>query len=316
MAIRIRSETDRAEIKEEVEKALYAKEHLAMTFRSSVGYAVRTYDGKIYTGANIETYGQDGGIHAERMAVYRAHLDGYNGTDLKRLTGVFTDAGTKINQPVTPPCLPCQSMLLEFAHPYIQIVKADAGGNVVYEALLADFYKENPLTTIFPTVTTRLGKPRSNMDAKLPLNRELEVYYINDSAFRIVTNGIFHAEKPQLSISRLYDNISEAWSAETSADPERWSRDNPAWGQCAITAAVVYDHFGGRILRTEVRGVEGVSSHYYNQLPDGRFVDFTKQQFDSGATFENEQERTKEYIISYPKTKERYDLLLRRMAKV
>ncbi|MCL5434702.1 MAG: hypothetical protein M1559_03275 [Candidatus Marsarchaeota archaeon] len=316
MTIKMRSEAERAEIKEEMEAALHAKEHLAMTFRSSVGYAVRTYDGKIYAGANIETYGQDGGIHAERMAVYRAHLDGYNGTDLKRLTGIFTDAGAKADQPVTPPCLSCQGMLLEFAHPYIQIVKADAGGNIVYEALLADLYKGNPLTTIFPTVTTRLGKLRSNMNAKLLLDRELEAHYINDSAFRIVVNEIFHAEKPKLGISNLYDAVSKAWAAETSADPERWSSDNPAWGQCAITATVVHDYFGGRILRTEVKGVENVSSHYYNQLPDGRVVDFTKQQFDSDAVFENEQERTKEYIISYPKTKERYDLLLRRMARV
>ncbi|MCL4373925.1 hypothetical protein M1367_03560 [Candidatus Marsarchaeota archaeon] len=316
MASKIRSETDYSQIKEEIGAALYAKEHLAMTFRSSVGYAIRTYDGKLYAGANIETYGQEGGIHAERMAVYRAHFDGYNGTDFKRLTGVFTDAGTKTNQPVTPPCLSCQGMLLEFAHPYIQIVKADTEGNIVYEALLADLYKGNPLTTIFPTLTTRQGKPRSNMNAKLPLDQELELHYINDRAFRLVANEIFHVEKPQGSISRLYDTISNAWSAETSADPERWSSDNPAWGQCAITATVVNDHFGGTILRTEVKGVEHVSSHYYNQLPDGRVVDFTKQQFDSNATFENEQGRTKEYIISYPKTKERYELLLRKIEQL
>lgn len=307
------SEADSAQVKEEVEVALHAKQELARSFRSTVGYAIRTYDGELFWGANIETYGQKSSMHAEEMAVYAALMRGYNGTDMKRITGVFTDAGIKSNQPITPPCLYCQGVLLEFAHPYLQIVKADTNGNVVAEMRLADLYKGNPLATIFPTINSRLGKPRSNMRAKLPLNSELEVYYVSDSAFRTEVNDIFQVKKLPGSASMLYDKVSKAWSAETSADPIRWSNDNPAWGQCAITATVVYDHLGGKILRVEVEDVENVSSHYYNQLPDGRIIDFTRQQFDSNAVFKNIQERTKEYIISYQKTKERYELLLRRM---
>ncbi|MEM3827441.1 MAG: hypothetical protein QXR58_02465 [Candidatus Micrarchaeaceae archaeon] len=308
-----RSVYELSQIKEEVAAALSAKSNKARTFRSSVGYALRTFDGTLYTGANIETYGQNGGSHAEEMVVKIAMLDGYNGTDFKRLTGVFTDAGLKSDQPITPPCLSCQGMLLEFTHPYLEIVKADQEGNIVYESTLADLFKDNPLLTIFPTIATRLGKPRSNMDAKLPLSNELEVYYINDSAFRTLANEIYHVEKEPGSLSYLYDAVSKSWSAETSADPSKWTPKNPAWGQCAVTAAVVNDYLGGEILRIEVKNVEGVSSHYYNKLENGRVVDFTKQQFDDSAVFENEQLRTKDYILSYPNTKLRYDLLSKRV---
>ncbi len=296
------------QIKEEVEIALRTRETSTRTFRSGVAYVARTYDGNTFPGANIETYGQDGGIHAERAAVYGALMRGYNGTDFKRLTGIFIDAGTK-NSPITPPCMSCMGMLLEFAHPYISIVKANSDGEVAYEVQLKDLLTIDLLMKVFPTIETRLGKPRSNMKAKLPLNQELEGYYIGDKPFRLLANEVYHVEKGRYSISHLYDTVSKAWSAESSADAARWSAENPAWGQCAITALIVNDHFGGKILRVEVKNVENVRSHYYNQLPDYGVVDFTKQQFDSTAKFENEQERTREYILSYPETKKRYEIL-------
>ena len=59
----------------------------------------------------------------------------------------------------------------------------------------------------------------------------------------------------------------------TSADPEGWSPHNRPWGQCAVTALVVQDRFGGELLRARVDGV----SHYWNRLPDGSELDLTRE---------------------------------------
>lgn len=65
--------------------------------------------------------------------------------------------------------------------------------------------------------------------------------------------------------------LEKAWSIESAA---QWSRANPANGQCNVTAAVVYDLFGGEILRTRYPDFW----HYYNQV-EGKRVDLTDSQF-------------------------------------
>ena len=72
--------------------------------------------------------------------------------------------------------------------------------------------------------------------------------------------------------------LRRAWSLDTAV---QWSAENPANGQCNVTAAVIHDLFGGEILRTKLTGVW----HYYNQL-GGKPVDFSDSQFtDPGARF-------------------------------
>lgn len=62
-----------------------------------------------------------------------------------------------------------------------------------------------------------------------------------------------------------------AWSLETAP---QWSAENPANGQCNVTAAVICDLFGGAVLRTRI----GDLWHYYNQI-DGRRADLSDSQF-------------------------------------
>ena len=61
------------------------------------------------------------------------------------------------------------------------------------------------------------------------------------------------------------------WSRSSSS---LWSEDNPARGQCGVTALVVQDHFGGELLKTPVDG----KWHFYNRL-EGVRCDFTAEQF-------------------------------------
>ena len=110
------------------------------------------------------------------------------------------------------------------------------------------------------------------------------------------------------TLAELEARVRRAWNADTSAD-EGWSADNPALGQCAVTALIVQDHFGGELARTTVDGV----SHYYNVLPDGTEVDLTREQFPQWNPTEPAT-RTREYVLSFEPTRQRYQLLTSRIA--
>ncbi|MFK7836050.1 MAG: hypothetical protein AB8B60_07510 [Sulfitobacter sp.] len=72
--------------------------------------------------------------------------------------------------------------------------------------------------------------------------------------------------------------LAEAWPLETAV---QWTPENPALGQCNVTAAVIFDLFGGMLLRTRLDGVW----NYYNAI-DGQRVDLTDSQFTApGALF-------------------------------
>ena len=106
-------------------------------------------------------------------------------------------------------------------------------------------------------------------------------------------------------------SLLTAWGRDTSADPANWSEDNPSYGQCAVTALVLQDVAGGRLMRTTVGGV----SHYLNELPGGLLVDLTVQQFGPGATYDTQPEpRTRDYVLSHYETRRRYERLAARVA--
>ncbi|MFB5759817.1 YunG family protein [Paenibacillus medicaginis] len=73
----------------------------------------------------------------------------------------------------------------------------------------------------------------------------------------------------------LYDHITtvllESWSLQTSS---KWKADNPALGQCGVTALVVQDRLGGDILKTMTES----GWHYYNRINNDVY-DFTATQF-------------------------------------
>ena len=107
---------------------------------------------------------------------------------------------------------------------------------------------------------------------------------------------------------------------ETSQDPERWSKENPLWGHCAVVSLVVQDYLGGELLRASllsVKGFEHMRSHYWNQLEDGKEIDFTKSQFGDKYPEDLQWElRTREYVLSYQETAKRYELLKSRFLKL
>lgn len=75
----------------------------------------------------------------------------------------------------------------------------------------------------------------------------------------------------EASIMKLQETFLKSWSINTSS---HWTKDNPAKGQCGVTALVVNDLLGGKISKTLLD--EGW--HFYNEINGVRF-DFTVSQF-------------------------------------
>jgi len=116
----------------------------------------------------------------------------------------------------------------------------------------------------------------------------------------------------KITLKDLKKALKNSWSRETSSDPNNWTSENPAWGQCAVTALIIQDYFGGDLLRA---AIEGIGSHYWNQLPDGSEIDLTKIQFLTAITIPAGEIRLREYVLSYPATVKRYEILKQRVEK-
>lgn len=58
-----------------------------------------------------------------------------------------------------------------------------------------------------------------------------------------------------------------------------------------------------------LRGTVEETSHYWNLLPDGSDVDLTLQQFEGTATPAEIETREREYVLSSPDTRQRYEWL-------
>jgi hypothetical protein len=108
------------------------------------------------------------------------------------------------------------------------------------------------------------------------------------------------------SLADFYQQLRRAWSVETG---RHWQHDNPASGQCGVTALVVHDRFGGEILKTDVNG----AWHFYNRIDDRR-VDFTMSQFDSPISYDDVASNRDEALGDC--SQQQYELLRARMTGV
>lgn len=74
-----------------------------------------------------------------------------------------------------------------------------------------------------------------------------------------------------IDVNRLHEALVNSWSKHTSS---LWTLENPARGQCSVTACVVQQLYGGDILKTPAPD----GWHFYNHLSEVR-CDFTASQF-------------------------------------
>ncbi|MBO4902307.1 MAG: GGDEF and EAL domain-containing protein [Lachnospiraceae bacterium] len=100
----------------------------------------------------------------------------------------------------------------------------------------------------------------------------------------------------------LYDALKKTWCAFTCAPRmrDRWSADNPALGQCSITAFLAQDIFGGEVYGEMLP--DG-NVHCYNAV--GSYVfDLTSSQF-SDANFSYAQENLQSRETHFAKEEKR-----------
>jgi hypothetical protein len=72
--------------------------------------------------------------------------------------------------------------------------------------------------------------------------------------------------------AQVQSALRRSWSLATA---RQWTPDNPAAGQCNVTALLIHDLFGGDLLKTRLPA----GDHFYNRI-EGRRYDFTESQFD------------------------------------
>lgn len=97
-------------------------------------------------------------------------------------------------------------------------------------------------------------------------------------------------------------------SSQTSNDPDSYAEScGSLWGHCVPVSLVVQDLYGGTLkngLQLHPR-----LSHYWNVLPDGREIDLTAEQFAMRKCWnEVSDQKQREYVLSFPETKARYEL--------
>lgn len=81
-------------------------------------------------------------------------------------------------------------------------------------------------------------------------------------------------------ISDVLKALQDSWSLESTEEPENWTQSNPSHGQCGISALIINDYFGGKLVLWKVfLGEDQVGFHYSNELPDGTLFDSTGDQF-------------------------------------
>ena len=78
---------------------------------------------------------------------------------------------------------------------------------------------------------------------------------------------------------RMRALLPQAWSWRSSG---KWRPENPARGQCGMTALLVQDELGGDILKTRV----GEAWHFYNRL-GGERHDLTDSQFEAPVRYDD-----------------------------
>ena len=119
------------------------------------------------------------------------------------------------------------------------------------------------------------------------------------------------------SLDQLFGILLEVWRKETaypSCQKDYDGDNDPTYGQCAITATLVCDMFGGTVHKIRV---EGGGTHYFNKIND-HYIDLTSDQFDLydiPLKYDNNEEVPRKYCATNADTQKRYQLLVQSVSK-
>lgn len=145
-----------------------------------------------------------------------------------------------------------------------------------------------------------------------------DIYYYGEEFGEMpVVNKLFNEIS---TLNDLFGVLLKAWTKESAYpsaqnDPEYNKSNDPTYGQCAITATLVYDLFGGTIHKIKV---SGGGTHYFNKI-NGHYIDLTKDQFDLyniPINYEPNETIDREYCGKNADTLNRFNLLKENIEKV
>ena len=110
----------------------------------------------------------------------------------------------------------------------------------------------------------------------------------------------------RMDIENYINKMSKYWGADTSYFND--DREPRCAGQCACSALLLQDKFGGEIKRIII----GNTRHYFNVI-DGQIVDSTASQYltDNGIDYSAATNPPDDF--PFPETIEKYKLLKRKV---
>ncbi len=111
-------------------------------------------------------------------------------------------------------------------------------------------------------------------------------------------------------MDRLRQALPMIWDEKT-AHRGVWDAACPSTGQCAVTALLVQELFGGDLRQVDVSGED----HYFGSL-DGRVIDLTADQFSTPPDHSKAERVEREDLLANADTRARYELLRHRLNEV
>lgn len=135
-------------------------------------------------------------------------------------------------------------------------------------------------------------------------------YYGHEYANEIIR--IKGSNKIIKSIDELFDILLKSWCKKTafpSCQSDYDFKNDPSYGQCAITAVIVYDMFGGTIHKVKF---SNGGTHYFNKI-NGHYIDLTSDQFtlyNLPVDYEHNEEVPRQYCGKNADTAKRLKLLI------
>lgn len=110
--------------------------------------------------------------------------------------------------------------------------------------------------------------------------------------------------------------LERCWQDDTTyASVDEYERNDPAYGQCAVSALLVHEYFGGDILRgkTVCEDTYFNGRHYWNII-NGVNLDFTWRQFPAGTAVIDIEIVDVKKLLAGKDLRERYQRLKDRFA--
>ena len=117
------------------------------------------------------------------------------------------------------------------------------------------------------------------------------------------------------TVDNLFEFLLEVWCKETTYPGCRDGycyEENPTFGQCAITAMLVHDIFGGTIHKIHL---EGGGTHYFNKI-NNKYIDLTSDQFFGFGyviDYKTNEKVSVEYLYKNLNTYLRFNLLFQKL---